>query len=126
MIDVAKNRLMDKINSYRNLKDNWSGTQCKPFKEEVINNALTILNVIKMAPSIFPTPRQSIQFEWNYDGFYIELEIYDSYYEVFIFKYNKFTGLKGLYSIITILLSIGIFGMTVKSILTNKFEIAEA
>jgi len=69
-----------KLKSFLNLKDNWNGYGAKPFPKELINRCAALINSMYLSyqPDIFPTGRNSIQFEYEKtNGAYLEIEIYD-------------------------------------------------
>lgn len=69
----ARNRL--KEISY--LKYDWNGYQAQPFQSRLIKKCKRILQELNHVPQIFPTARNSIQFEYELeDGSYLEFEIY--------------------------------------------------
>ena len=68
---------INRLGSFLNLKQNWNNNNAKPFTNKLISKALNILNSLDMPPEIFPTGRDSIQFEYEKDnGDYLEFEIY--------------------------------------------------
>lgn len=69
---------INNLNSYKSFKHNWNGNFAEPFSEELINKVLDIVNStsLKFQPNLFPTGRQSIQFEYEKsNGNYLEIEI---------------------------------------------------
>lgn len=70
--------LINKINSFENLKDNWNGYGAQPIPLKVINKAYTLANELTPVPEAFPTACDSIQLEWEINGVYVELEIFEN------------------------------------------------
>jgi len=71
----------DNIESYNALENGWDGYDGKAIEQDVINYALVVLDKIPedKQPQVFPTGRNTIQFEWEKDnGKYLEFEINDS------------------------------------------------
>ena len=61
----------------RNLKDNWNEEGAKAFSETLVNRCWLICLKLKIQPMIYPTARDSIQFEYELeDKSYLEFEIY--------------------------------------------------
>lgn len=80
--ELQKN--IELINSYKNLDDNWNGYGALKFSESVIDNALYVLYFLSRQPDVFPTGRNSIQFEYEKDnGDYLEFEIYEDHITAF-------------------------------------------
>lgn len=68
------------LNSFRNLAHNWDGYNAPPIEDEVINTSLAVLDKLTLEPEIFPTGRNSVQFEYDSNnGNYIEIEIFSDY-----------------------------------------------
>lgn len=66
----------------------WNGYKALPFTETLISKAETILPLLSTQPLIFPTGRNSLQFEYHYvifsdspdkkdENHYLEFEIYE-------------------------------------------------
>lgn len=61
------------------LKDNWNGYGAESFTKKVIDNAKQAADCLPEADGIFPTGRDSIQFQWERsDNTYIEVEVYEN------------------------------------------------
>lgn len=67
---------LQKIQTFRSLKQNWNQNDAEPFDEKLLDTVNGILiNLIKQ-PKVFPTARQTIQFEFEKEnGDYLEFEI---------------------------------------------------
>ena len=89
--------IMDKLNqnlklleSFVQLPENWNGYGAKGFTAPLVSLAKEILNSLEVQPDVFPTGRESIQFEYEKcNGEYLEFEIFNkSDIQVFIVKEN--------------------------------------
>ena len=69
------------------LKDNWNGYGAKAFDKEFVDYCLEIGNNLYLTPHVFPTASKSIQFEYEIDNKYMEIEIYT---DRIIHIYKKF------------------------------------
>ena len=69
-------KLVDKINSYRDLEYNWNGYGAPKFSELVIESSLALLQELTIEPNVSPTGRNSIQFEYQLGEDYFEIEVY--------------------------------------------------
>lgn len=69
---------MEKLESFRHFQINWNGNGALPFIEGQIEKAKSILFNLPKQPEIFPTARQSVQFEYEKEnGDYLEFEIFE-------------------------------------------------
>lgn len=75
---LKKSELQNKILSFRHLNENWNGYNALPISDDTINEATYLLHQLSGLPSVFPTGRDSIQFE--YENFetenYLEIEVF--------------------------------------------------
>lgn len=71
---------IEKLLSFEQLQDNWNGYGAKSFSRQLIQKCLLIIKNDKLIyqPDIFPTGRQSVQFEYENDESYLEFEIFES------------------------------------------------
>ena len=68
-----------KVESFRNLTAGWNGSEVLPFKNSLLLSIIHLLPDLKFQPKIFPTGRQSIQFEYEKpNGDYLEFEIFEN------------------------------------------------
>lgn len=75
--DDAENRSICTILDIKKLNDNWDGYGAKAIPKEAVNKAIRIVMDLRHQPDIYPTGRQSIQFEYELDDrSYLEFEIY--------------------------------------------------
>lgn len=64
------------MDSFKNLENNWNGYDALKFSDSVIDTARSALCLLDKQPDIFPTGRNSIQFEYEKpNGDYLEFEI---------------------------------------------------
>ena len=75
----------DVINSIKRLKDienlafDWNGYGAKPFSSALIDKCERIVSLLSVQPSIYPTGRNSIQFQYELeDRSYLEVEIFEN------------------------------------------------
>ena len=76
-------KAINKLESFRGLKKDWNGYNAEPFSEKLINKALELLKQTIPVPEVFPTANNSIQFEWEKTGLYLEIEIFENKVEIF-------------------------------------------
>lgn len=70
---------MNALDNIANLPYNWDGYGAKKFSRKLIEKCRSILENLPAAPSISPTGRESIQFEYDFqDKSYLEFEIYEN------------------------------------------------
>lgn len=75
---------INKLNQFSNLTRDWNGYGAEPFTDQLIKICLNLIEEIKVQPKVFPTGRDSIQFEYEKDsGKYLELEVFEDHTEVF-------------------------------------------
>lgn len=68
----------EKLNNFRNLEYNWNYADALPFTKTLIDKVENLLEHLTVQPKIFPTGRQSIQFEYEKsNGDYLEFEIFE-------------------------------------------------
>lgn len=73
----ALQRNIVKVSSFASLPHNWNYNGAEKISQDVIQNATELLKHLRIQPQIFPTGRNSIQFEYEKkDGDYLEFEIY--------------------------------------------------
>lgn len=77
---------INSILSFKKFESNWNGEGAEPFSENIIQKSLNIINTpsLKFQPEVFPTARQSIQFEYEKsNGNYLEIEIFEEKYSAY-------------------------------------------
>ncbi len=73
---VTRQRIRDKIDSFRTLKENWNQNNAEPFDEKLLDIVQEITDNLTQLPKVFPTARQTIQLEFEKEnGDYLEFEI---------------------------------------------------
>ena len=83
MDNLERKQVIQKIESFRRLKQDWNGNGASPFSEKLITKALDLAKQLTPVPNVFPTARNSIQFEWETDNIYLELEVFEDKLEIF-------------------------------------------
>lgn len=74
----------EKLNIIKDLDANWDNYGAQPFSSEFIDLCKKFIIDIHRQPEVFPTARQSIQFEYEKEnGEYLELEIFEDRVELF-------------------------------------------
>lgn len=67
-----------KINEIASLNDDWNGYGASAFSDAIIRSMKDIVLSLTHQPSIFPTARKSIQFEYKKpNGDYLEFELFE-------------------------------------------------
>ena len=74
---MSKERAIKTLKSFRLLKYNWDGYGAEPFDSDLINKCIEIVEKLVYTPNVYPTFRNSIQFEYTIEQKYLEIEIYD-------------------------------------------------
>lgn len=77
---------MEKLKSFQALPDNWNDYGARSFDRNLIKKCIDLINssTLRYQPDIFPTGRNSIQFEYEKsDGSYLEIEIYIDHFVYF-------------------------------------------
>lgn len=81
------------IHSFKNLENGWNGDKAKAIPTSVIENALMMLpDVPKDGLKIFPTGRESIQFEYDNGDKSLEIGIYEDWFEIALFDDIELIG----------------------------------
>ena len=75
---MTTNKSFEDLESIQNLKYNWNGNNAKPFSDKLIEKCKKIINILPIQPTIYPTERNSIQFQYELeDKSYLEFEIFE-------------------------------------------------
>lgn len=80
MLFVNKDAVMNakKLEEIGKLPYDWNGYGAKPFTTALIDKCEKIISVLNHQPQIYPTGRQSIQFQYELaDRSYLEFEIFE-------------------------------------------------
>lgn len=72
---LARHKSIETLGSYRGLRAGWNGKGSTSFDGELIDNAIEFVKKLEYQPEIFPTGRDSIQFEYHTDWGYLEVEM---------------------------------------------------
>jgi hypothetical protein len=83
MTTTTKDTNIKTLNSYRDLLPNWNTYGAPPISLNAIEKAIRVLETLNVQPEIFPTGRNSIQFEYACGPDYIEFEIFENKIEYF-------------------------------------------
>jgi len=76
--------IKENIESFRHLKEGWNCYGSKAIPEKVIKRALEFEQMMdEETVEVFPTARESIQFETKSDKRYVEIEIFEDHVECF-------------------------------------------
>lgn len=68
-----------RLNEIGKLPYDWNGYGAKPFSAMLIDKCQGIVNTLTYQPQIYPTGRQSIQFQYELkDRSYLEFEIFEN------------------------------------------------
>ena len=79
-------KTIEKLKEISELKEDWDGYGASPFSDKVIDNTRTVLSYLCFEPELYPTGRESIQFEYGDDKNRIELEVFEDGGEYGIIK----------------------------------------
>lgn len=91
---IARQHLYEKLAEIESLKDNWNDNGAKSISKECLDNAKRIIEELPdemvRKLEIFPTALSpsAIQFEWEDNGVYLELEVYADAVEPFAMRKN--------------------------------------
>jgi hypothetical protein len=78
VMSVDRTKSILRILEIEKLQDNWNCNGATSFSKEILSLAKTIIFQLSVQPQIFPTARDSIQFEYeNAVGDYLEFELFD-------------------------------------------------
>lgn len=66
------------IDSFGKLPDNWNFNGAEHISINVLTLAKDLVSKLNHKPDIFPTGRNSVQFEYENDEFYFEVEVFDN------------------------------------------------
>ncbi len=74
--DIAKS--LSRLNDIRKLPDDWNEYGARAFTDTLVYKCERIINLLSVQPSIYPTGRNSIQFQYELgDKSYLEFEIFE-------------------------------------------------
>lgn len=86
--DLKENR--KKIEGFKKLGYNWNNANANKFNFEFIDMISSKLSSIQIQPKIFPTGRDSLQFEYEKEnGDYLEFEIFENHINFLLIKNNE-------------------------------------
>lgn len=70
---------VQRLEDIEKLPDNWNGYGARKFASSLINKCREIAKSLPVAMTVYPTGRQSIQFQYDKNGNYLELEVYEDH-----------------------------------------------
>ena len=70
---------MQRLEDIGRLPDNWNGYGARKFASSLINKCREIAKGLPVGMTVYPTGRQSIQFQYDENGDYLELEVYEDH-----------------------------------------------
>lgn len=81
---------INRLNEISLLKDNWNDNGASSFPHSFLNEVRNLIENLYFQPNIFPTARDSIQFEYEKEnGDYLELELFlDNRIKVFSYTHT--------------------------------------
>ncbi|PAF35562.1 hypothetical protein CHH58_16020 [Terribacillus saccharophilus] len=82
--EQKKHENVQLINSFRNLKYDWNNNGAEPFRSGLLDITIDLVKRLDVQPDVFPTARDSIQFEYEDDEIYLEFEIFEDRAEIFV------------------------------------------
>lgn len=69
---------IERLNEIRTLEKDWNGYGAEPIPENIINQCEKIVKLLDVQLELFPTGRETIQFEYEFkDQTYLEFEIFE-------------------------------------------------
>ncbi len=69
----------NKLDQISKLKNDWNGYGAKAFSMDLIERCKAIVHALSVVPEVYPTGRQSIQFQYELeDRSYLEFEIFET------------------------------------------------
>lgn len=75
-LEVIKS--LNRLKDIERLETNWNGYGARPFSATLIDKCERIVSLLSIQPSIYPTGRNSIQFQYELkDRSYLEFEIFE-------------------------------------------------
>ncbi len=84
---MQMNRVENHLQSFKDLKTGWNGYDAPPIPEAVIRIAGELLHHIRyVVPEVFPTGRESVQFEFDHNDHSLEIEVFKDAIHVDLFN----------------------------------------
>ena len=77
-----KKSLIQKIDDFTSLPDNWDYYGAKAIGNEIVKKSIELVSKLTYLPDVFPTPRNTIQLEYEYKDKYLEIEIFDKHFQI--------------------------------------------
>lgn len=76
---MAKQENVQRLDDISRLKENWNGYGAKSFPADLILKCKNIAAGLNIEMDVYQTGRQSIQFQYDKDGDYLEFEVFQDY-----------------------------------------------
>lgn len=73
---MTKQENIQRLDDISRLKENWNGYGAKAFPADLILKCKNIASGLDMEMDIYQTGRQSIQFQYDKNGDYLEFEVF--------------------------------------------------
>lgn len=73
---MTKQENIQRLDDISRLKENWNGYGAKAFPVDLILKCKNIASGLDMEMDIYQTGRQSIQFQYDKNGDYLEFEVF--------------------------------------------------
>ena len=70
----------EQIKSYLHLPNNWNGNGANAISKNIVERALKLVQKLDYQPEIFPTARDTIQFEYEKGDNYLEIEVFIDFF----------------------------------------------
>lgn len=78
-----KTENLAKLEEFELLQKNWNFHEANSFSKRLINLCRNLLSSLRAQPDVFPTGRDSIQFEYEKEnGEYLEFEIFEDHIDI--------------------------------------------
>ena len=76
---MTKQENIQRLDEISKLKDNCNGYDAKTFPSDLISKCKTIASGHDIEMVVYPTGRQSIQFQYDNNGDYLEFEVFQDH-----------------------------------------------
>lgn len=75
---------LERIQDFSTLTFNWNNNGAKPFKQTLLNKCKWLEKYIVFDHNVFSTAVNTIQFEFNFNNKYLEIEVSEDIFDIFI------------------------------------------
>lgn len=76
---MTKQENIQRLDDIANLKGNWNGYGAKAFPADLISKCKNIAAGLDLEMDVYQTGRQSIQFQYDENGNYLEFEVFQDH-----------------------------------------------